>query len=535
MSFNLADVFESLADAIPEREALVCGEQRRTFAELDARANRLAHALAARGVGPGQHVGLYLHNGAEYVEAMLAAFKLRAVPINVNFRYVEDELRYLFRDADLVALLHQRAYAPRVEVAREGVPRLGAFLAVEDDSGADLSALGATPYEEALAAASPERGFAPRSPDDLYVIYTGGTTGMPKGVMWRHEDAFFSCLMGANPSGPPAERPEDVVERAKARPNLAMMSAAPLIHGAAQLGTLIAMFQGFKAILAPRFEPHEVWRTIERERAMTLSLVGDAMARPLAAALAEPGVAYDLSSLLVLSSAGAILSTAVKEELRAHLPKLAIIDAFGSSETGSQGLDAGGAQPGGGIKFKMNANTAVLGDDLEPIEPGSGRIGRIALRGHVPLGYYGDPEKTARTFFVKDGVRWVLPGDFARVEADGSVTVFGRGSQCINSGGEKIFPEEVENALKAHPAVFDAVVVGVPDERWGERVAAVVQLRPSAALTAAEMAAHCRQHVAGYKTPRELHLVDRMVRSPAGKPDYPWAKKLAAARTHLAS
>jgi acyl-CoA synthetase (AMP-forming)/AMP-acid ligase II len=535
MIFNLADIFESLADAIPEREALVVGEQRRTFAELEARANRLAHWLAARGVGPGDHIGLYLHNGAEYMEAMFAAFKLRAAPINVNFRYVEDELRYLFHDAKPKVVLHQREYAGRVAAVAPDVPGIRAFLAVEDQSGADLAPLGSVPYDDALAASSPERDFGPRSEDDLYVIYTGGTTGMPKGVMWRHEDAFYACLMGANPAGPPAEKPEEVAERAKARPNLAMMSAAPLIHGAAQLGTMIAMFQGFRALLAPRFDPELVWDTVSRERAMTLSLVGDAMARPLAEALtANPG-RWDVSSVLVLSSAGAILSQAVKDELKRHLPNLAIVDAFGSSESGSQGLDAGGVQPGGGIRFKMNASTAVLDDELRPIDPGSGRVGRIALRGHIPLGYYGDAEKTARTFFVRDGVRWVLPGDLARPDADGTITVFGRGSQCINSGGEKIFPEEVENALKSHPDVFDAVVVGVPDERWGERVAAVVQLRAGTARDAEALKQHCRAHVAGYKAPREFHFVERIVRSPAGKPDYPWAKKLAAAAEHRAT
>jgi acyl-CoA synthetase (AMP-forming)/AMP-acid ligase II len=530
MQYNLADLFESIVDAVPERDALVCGDRRRTFAELDERANRLAHHFESVGIGPGDHVGLYLQNCVEYVETMLAAFKLRAVPVNVNFRYVEEELRYLVADAKLKALLFQRALAPRVAPVAKQSPGLRHLLAIEDQRGVDVAPLGATAFDDAVAAASPKRDFGPRSPDDLYVIYTGGTTGMPKGVMWRHEDAFFSCLMGANPYGPPPERPEAVAERAKARPPLGMMTAAPLIHGAAQLGTLIALFQGGKAVLVPKFDAREVWRVASRERVISLSLVGDAMARPLAEALAE---GFDLEGFAILSSAGAILSQAVKDELKTHLPKLAIVDAFGSSETGSQGADAGGVQKEGGIRFKMNPNTAVLDDDLDPIEPGSGRIGRIALKGHIPLGYYGDPEKTKRTFFEKDGVRWVLPGDLARPEADGTCTVFGRGSMCINSGGEKIFPEEVENALKAHPAVFDAVVVGVPDERWGERVSALVQLRPGKTFDLAELERHCASHVARYKTPRELHLVPEMLRSPSGKPDYPWAKKYAV--EHAAS
>ncbi|HTF32274.1 MAG TPA: acyl-CoA synthetase [Myxococcota bacterium] len=531
MHFNLADLFESIVDVVPERDALVVGGQRRTFAQLEERANRLAHHLAGRGVGPGDHVGLYLYNSAEYIEAMFAAFKLRAVPINVNFRYVEDELQYLFDDADLVALLHQRELSPRVSAVRERVPRLRHFIAVDDDSGADTSTLGAVAYEEALASASPKRQFGERSPDDLYIIYTGGTTGMPKGVMWRHEDAFFSCLMGANPAGPPPERAEEVAERAKTKPPMAGMSAAPLIHGAAQLGTMIAMFQGWKAVLVPRFEPRLVWKQVSEERPVSISVVGDAMARPLAAALADRDPSWDLSSLMILSSAGAILSQAVKDELKAHLPHLVIMDAFGASETGSQGGDAGGVQASGGIRFRMNANTSVLDDELQPIAPGSGRTGRIALRGRIPLGYYGDTEKTERTFIVKDDVRWVLPGDLGRPEADGTVTVFGRGSICINSGGEKIFPEEVENALKAHPAVFDAVVVGVPDARWGERVTAIVQTRPGLSPSFEELATHCRARLAGYKVPREVHFVDQIVRSPSGKPDYPWAKQFVIDRS----
>jgi acyl-CoA synthetase (AMP-forming)/AMP-acid ligase II len=531
MQFNLADLFESIVDVVPERDAVVVGQQRRSFAQLEERANRLAHHLAGRGIGPGDHVGLYLYNSAEYIEAMFAAFKLRAVPINVNFRYVADELQYLFDDADLVALLYQRELSPRVSAVSHRVPRLRHFVAVDDGSRIDLQPRGAVPYEEALASASPKRQFAPRSPDDLYIIYTGGTTGMPKGVMWRHVDAFFSCLMGANPAGPPPEHAEEVAERAKAKPPMAGMTAAPLIHGAAQLGTMIAMFQGWKAVLVPRFEPRLVWKQVSQERPVSISVVGDAMARPLAAALADRDPSWDLSSLMVLSSAGAILSQAVKDELKAHLPHLVIMDAFGASETGSQGADAGGVQASGGIRFRMNAGTRVLDDDLREIDPGSGRTGRIALRGRIPLGYYGDTEKTARTFIVKDGVRWVLPGDLARPEADGTVTVFGRGSICINSGGEKIFPEEVENALKAHAAVFDAVVVGAPDPRWGERVAAIVQKRPGFSPSLEELAAHCRERVAGYKVPREVHFVEQIVRSPSGKPDYPWAKQFVIDRS----
>ena len=531
MHWNIADLFESIADAVPERVALVCGERRLTYAALDERANRVAHALLARGIGPGDQIGLYLQNGTEYVEAMLGAFKARAVPVNINFRYVAEELRYLCRDAQVKALLFDRAAAPRVAEATRGLPGLESFFYVEDGSGGELSVPGAIAFEAALAEAPATRGFAPRSDDDLYVIYTGGTTGMPKGVMWRHEDAFYACLMGGNPMGPPPSAPEEVAERAREKGAIAMMTAAPLIHGAAQLGTLIALMQGGKAVLSPRFEPHLIWSAVERERVLSLSLVGDAMARPLAEALAEDPSRYDLSSLFVIGSAGAIFSSGVKEQLKALLPKIALLDNYGASEVGSQGLDAGGAAPDGGIRFKMIPNTEILDEDFRPIAPGSGGIGRVALRGHIPLGYFNDPEKTAKTFFTVDGVRWVIPGDLARPEADGTVTVFGRGSQCINSGGEKIFPEEIEGAVKRHPDVFDALVVGVPDTRWGERVTALVQLRPGAeAPTLEALAAHCRRFVAGYKVPRALHVISEIKRSPAGKADYPWAKALVVAR-----
>jgi acyl-CoA synthetase (AMP-forming)/AMP-acid ligase II len=528
MQWNVADLFESVVDVMPpERTALVCGDERRSYAELDARANRIAHHLLRAGVGPGDHVALYLGNCAPYVETLLGCLKIRAVSINVNFRYVEDELLYLLRDSDAAAIVHQRAFAPRLARVLPELPRMKTILSVEDGSGEDLGVLGAHDYEDAVAVESAERDFGKRSIDDLFIIYTGGTTGMPKGVLWRQEDFFFSALMGANPMAPPPERPSDVAERARAKTPMAGMSAAPLIHGAAQLSTLIMLLQGYKAILSPRFDPELVWSLVERERAQTLSIVGDAMARPLAEKLAEPGFARDLSSLVVLSSAGAILSQGIRAELKERLPKLVILDAFGASETGSQGSEAGGVQPDGGIRFKMNENTLVLDDDGKPVSPGSGALGRLALRGRIPLGYYNDPEKTARTFFTYDGVRYVIAGDLARAEPDGTITVFGRGSQCINSGGEKIFPEEVEGALKSHPDVFDAVVVGVPDEKWGQRVTAVVQPRPGRTLTLDGLAAHARRHIAGYKVPRALRTVDQIVRSPSGKPDYPWARAQA--------
>jgi len=528
--FNMADLFESVADTVPDREALVCRDRRLTFRQLDERANRLAHHLRERGVAPGDHVGCYLRNGSEYLETMLACFKIRAVPININFRYVEDELRYLFRDAGLVAMVHHRDLGPRLAATAASMPARKTVLWVDD--GSDAVAEG-EPYEDALDAASPERGFPERSPDDLYIIYTGGTTGMPKGVMWRQEDLFFAGMAGGNPAGEPAKRPEDVAARATANPSLAMMPAAPLMHGAAQLASFIAFWQGFKVVLVPQFRPAEVWDLVSREKVISLSVVGDAMARPLIETLEEGD--WDVSSLLVLGSAGAILSDTVRERFRARVPNLTITDVWGASETGYQGAATPDSSPDRGLRFTMNESNTVLDDDGRSVAPGSGVVGRLAQRGRIPLGYYNDPEKTARTFVEVDGVRWVLPGDLGTVDPDGTIRVFGRGSACINSGGEKIFPEEVEAALKAHPDVFDAVVVGVPDERWGSRVAAVVQPRPGRRPDPEALAAHCRERIAGYKVPRELHLVDEMRRSPSGKADYPWARELAAAGHHRAS
>ena len=528
--FNLADLFESVVDAVPDRLALVCGGRRLTYAELDRRANRLAHHLLAAGIGPGEHVGIHLHNSTEYLECMLAAFKIRAVPVNVNYRYVAAELRSLFRDADLAALVHQRSFSPRVRDVIGDVPTLRHVLFVDDASGEELPA-GSLARESATAGRPEARGFSPRSPDDIHIIYTGGTTGAPRGVLWRHEDLFFAGMGGGNPSGEPAARPEDVAAFAGASGVLVSFPVPPLMHGAAQLGSFICFFMGGKVVLIPHFEPVEVWELVERERVNTLSLVGDAMARPLVEAL-ERGLQVDTSSLFVFSSAGAIFSASVREQLHRLLPRVMVLDNFGASETGFQGRATPDSSPEAGLKFRMNAHTTVLDEALQPVAPGSGVVGRVALSGRIPLGYHTDPVKTAEVFVRVDGTRYVMPGDMAVVNEDGTVTVLGRGSVCINSGGEKIFPEEVEAAVKSHPDVFDAVVVGVPDERWGEAVAAVVASRPGRAATLDGVRRHCEDRIARYKLPRLLVEVPVVVRSPSGKPDYSWAREVACGRTH---
>ncbi|GGO69458.1 acyl-CoA synthetase [Nonomuraea cavernae] len=523
MEFNHADLFEALADAIGDRVAVVCGDERRTYAELDAEANRLAHYLLDRGVGPGQHVGIHLYNGIEYIAALLAALKIRAVPINVNYRYVEAELLYLYRDSGIRALFYDVEFESRVAAVAPDAPELRHLIAV----GGQPATRDAVPYWMALESGKPERGFAPRSGQDVYIIYTGGTTGMPKGAMWHVEDLFMA-FGGGNPYGEPRATPQEVVDEAvKANP-IVMMAAPPLMHGAAQMATFIAWWMGSTIAYVRKFDAADVWRTIEREKVFTVNITGDAMARPLSEELERGG--YDVSSLVAVSSTGAILSGAVRDRLQELLPNVMILDNFGSTESGFTASGVEGSSPEKGLRYQPNATSglAVLDEKLRPVEPGSGQLGTVAKAGRIAFGYHNDPDKTARTFVTDaDGTRWLLTGDLATVEADGTVTMFGRGSQCINTGGEKVFPEEVEAVLKGHPAVFDAVVTGVPDERWGNRVAAVIERRPGVEVASEELDAHCRRLLSGYKVPRTYAFVTEMVRSPAGKADYRWARQVA--------
>ena len=530
MTFNLADLFELAVDAFPEREYLVAGTERRTFAEMDARANRLAHFLAAQGIGPGDHVGIYSLNSVEWVETAWAVFKLRAVWININYRYVKDELRYLFDNADLVALVHQAEFGPQVTDLLPEMPELRLLVTIDDGSGEPPPA-GAVPYEEAVASGSPERDFAPRSNDDHYILYTGGTTGMPKGVVWRHEDVFYALGGGVDPhTNTRVVRPEEMVEKGQGG-QVTLLPIAPLMHGATQWSVMGQSFLGNRTVLVPKFDPHVVWGLVESEKANSIMITGDAMGKPLVEALDDPGHSYDLSSLYAVTSSAALFSAPVKDEFFRHLPNILIIDAIGSSESGNNGMITVGKDNTAmksGPTVTALGNTVVFDEDLKPVVPGSGVIGKIARYGDIPVGYYNDPVKTAETFIHVDGVRYAMPGDFATVEADGSITLLGRGSVSINSGGEKIFPEEVESEVRSHPEVFDAIVVGAPDERWGQRVAAIIQPRADKHPTLEDIQAHCREAIAGYKVPRQLHVVETIQRSPSGKPDYRWAADIVA-------
>jgi len=519
--WNLGELFRAVVDTVGEREAVVSGTTRLTYDALDARVNRLAHWLAHEGIGPGEHIGLALRNGNEYLEAMLAAFTLGAVPVNVNTRYTTGELRYLFDDADLRLVIHEPDLADAVTEA----------VGIDPGSPGRTLARGRA-YEAALASSEPGRpDLQGRSGDDRYILYTGGTTGMPKGVVWRHEDIFHAAFGGGNPGGTPIDSLADLAALARTG-RVRCLPVSPFTHGTAHWTAFSTLFGGGTVVVscAPAFDPVSIWSLAEIEAVTLLVIVGDAFARPLADALDRHGDRWDLSSLLLVVSGGAVLSPAVRQSLLAHLSSTVVVDGYGTSETGGHGHMAvwPGAADAGLPRFEVGDDTAVLDSHLDPVRPGSGDVGLVARRGPIPLRYHGDPDRSAITFRSINGERWAVPGDLAIVEEDGRITLLGRGSGSINTGGEKVFPDEVEATLKAHPAVFDAVVMGVSDERWGQRVTAVVQARDDRPVDAGELTRHCRSHLAPFKVPRQVVFVDELVRRSSGKPDYTWAAAVLA-------
>jgi fatty-acyl-CoA synthase len=539
---NLALIHEALATAFPDRECVVTPTRRLSYAQVCDRMRRLANVLHAHGLGArreraglashesGQdHLGIYMLNCPEYLEAMLGSYRARVAPFNVNYRYVDDELLYLLDDSDCVALVYHGRYAPTLARLRDRLPRIRLLLQVDDGSGEALLS-GALDYETALAAAPSTPPPVLPSPDDLYILYTGGTTGAPKGVLWRQEDIYHAAMTGGAPGLEGVATYDGIVEQARMNGGfMRVMATPPLMHGAAQWVSFGALHQGGTVVLQGRpekLDPEDVLGSVERERCNMLTLVGDAFARPLLDHLKAR--AYDLSSLFVIGSGGAILSPHFKQALLEQVPHAMVVDGFGASETGAQGSHAtkAGDEAETG-KFAMTTTVVLTSDLSRRLEPGSDETGWLAKPGRVPLGYYKDAAKTAKTFPVIDGIRYAVPGDHAQLRADGTLVVLGRGSVCINSGGEKIHPEEVEQVLRRHDAVADAVVVGTPDERFGEQVTAVVQPRAGQALDAAALATFAAQHLARYKLPRTIVFVEEMVRSPSGKPDYRWAKTYA--------
>ncbi len=541
MALNIADLFEHAVDVVPDRHAVQVGDRKVDYTELETSANRLAHFLQSRGVGAGDHVGVYAKNSVEHVVALLAIFKIRAVAINVNFRYVEGELNYLFDNSDIVALLHEWTYAPRVAATVPKHERLQTVVAmpdpsagpIDDAAAALVSGYDGVLWDDVLAGHSDVRDFGPRSGDDLYIVYTGGTTGYPKGVMWRHED--FWRVLGGGIDFMTGERLAELDQSKKAADSEPMVTfpLSPLMHGGAQAALLMHLFAGQLTILEPRFDPDETWRIVDREKVQLIFMTGDAMARPLIEvyeAGKERGE-YDGSSLVAVASSAAIFSQPVKDRWMQAFPNTFFTDSVGASETGFQGtgLQDRSQLKGEGTVITIGPETVVLDERNRILDPATnvGVVGRLA-RGHsVPLGYYKDEAKSAATFFEIDGVRYSVPGDYARIEEGNRVTLLGRGSNCINTGGEKVYPEEVESELKKHPDVFDVLVVGTPHEKYGAQVTAVVEPRPGAEPTLEGLREFLRGSLSGYKLPRALTLVGEIPRHATGKANYPRAKEIA--------
>jgi fatty-acyl-CoA synthase len=544
VQFTVPAAADAVAAVIGDREFIIQGERRYTYAQIVERSIRLAAFLHAQGLGchterselPGHEVGqdllgIYAHNGPEYIEGMLGAWRARVAPFNVNYRYVKSELHYLLSDSGATALLYHAAFAPRLAEVLADLPKLKVLIQIADDSGNALLP-GAVDYESIVAEGPAVAPPVEPSPDDLYVLYTGGTTGMPKGVLWRQHDIFMTSFGGRSLyTGELATSYDDITKRCAEAPGTKLMVLPPLMHGAAQWAVFTAMNTGQSVVFSPvttHLDVDDVVRTIEREKILAVTVVGDAMARPLAEAFERTSA--DLSSLAVVANGGAQLTPTAKQRLIDAKEHLMVVDGVGSSETGAQmtHMSAPGAVSTG--KFTAGPDTCVAAEDLATIlAPGHDGMGWLAQRGYVPLGYKGDATKTAATFPVIDGVRYSVPGDRARHLADGAVELLGRDSVTINSGGEKIFAEEVESAIASHPAVVDVVVASRPSERWGQEVVAVVALADGASATEDELIEHASAAIARYKLPKAVVFRPVIERSPAGKADYRWAREQAVA------
>lgn len=538
MKWHFADIWEVVADTVPDSEALVHGEIRRSWAEYENRAARLAQVFTDHGLKPDAKVAIFSYNCPEYLEAQFGIFKFRGCPINVNYRYFETELIYLFDNSDSEALVFQAQFADRIAAIRDRLPRVKLFLEIDDGSGEHLD--GAIDFEEAIAGASPMPRIE-RSEDDIYMLYTGGTTGMPKGVMYRHGDFAKGLLFGYDTRG--IEQPTNEEELVAAIKGLHGAGAAPrsvpgcpLMHGTGMwLGVMCMHHMGGTAVTFDNlhFDPHKLWQLVDDEKVSDVIIVGDAFAKPMLKALGSAkaeGKPFDLGSVVFIISSGVMFTTDVKRGLLEH-GDFAIFDAMGSTE-GSMGSSVMSRETPQSetAKFTMNDTTKVFTDDGREVKPGSGEIGMIANGGFTPVGYFKDPEKSAVTFREIDGHRYSFPGDYAMIAEDGTLVLLGRGSVCINTGGEKVFPEEVEEAVKSHPSVYDCLVVGVEDERFGERVTAVTSFLDGASIEEKELIEWLHGKIAGYKLPKSIVAVPTVQRAANGKADYKWAKETAVER-----
>ncbi|MCX7620991.1 MAG: acyl-CoA synthetase [Acidimicrobiales bacterium] len=528
-AWNYATTWEIAADNLPDSPALLQGDRVITWKEFDRRADGLARTLLDAGAEHQDKVAQYLYNCPEYLESMFACFKAGLVPVNTNYRYADDELLYLWDNADAVAVVFHGTFAERIERIRDRVPKVKTWLWVDDGSGPCPD--WAVPYEQA-AATPTDRVVAPwgRSDDDILMMYTGGTTGMPKGVMWR-QDSLMRATTGATNAIYREDPDYDELRKTMTMPGLRVLPGCPLMHGTGQFTSLIALSTaGSVVTLVNRhFDVEELLDTVQEKKVNMVVIVGDAFAKPMLRALEENPGRWDLSSVIAMTSSGVMWSKETKDGLLKHNPTMMLIDAFSSSEAiglGQSVSTAGGSS--GTAKFVLGENARVITDDGRDVEPGSGEIGRVAVKGFTPIGYYKDPEKSARTFVVIDGDTYSIPGDYATVEADGTLTLLGRGSVCINTGGEKVFPEEVEEVLKKHPAVLDSVVVGVPDDKFGEAITAVVEFREGESATEEELINHVKAHLAGFKAPKRVVSIDTIGRAPNGKVDYKRMKAYAA-------
>lgn len=537
MEFNAADIFEGVVDRVPDREAIVHGSTRLTYKELDARSNKAANALKKLGIKKGSHIGIYAFNCVEWLEIMLGAYKLCAIPININYRYVEEELKYLIDNADMEAIFYHKQFSNKLENIKSHLPLLKDFICIEDNSGEDDVIYKSFYFEDLIANEDESRLDVDRSGDDKYILYTGGTTGMPKGVVWRMEDVLMTLGGGIDAvTGEKYPTPEAFADKCLQDQTIAL-ALAPFMHGGAQWQSFNSFFSGWKLIINDQvsFDADYVWEVVAKEKVMNLTIMGDAMGRPLCDALPraiEKGL--DLSSLFVLSSTASVFSASIKDTILEYLPNLFLIDAVGSSETGATGVnihtkDGKLKDSGGGPKFTKPNFSEILNLDTKEVIPPSDTetIGYLARKGHVPVAYYKDEEKSKKTFIEVDGIRYSIPGDMAKYEEDGQMTLLGRGSVSINSGGEKIFPEEVEMALKAHPNIFDCLVVGVKDDRWGQKVVAVIQRRENNELSLDDIKDVASKYIASYKMPKEIVFSEIIERAPSGKPNYQWAQEFA--------